>query len=313
MEEMMSDDRNSSDKNKVLIVDDEEDIHDVTTLSLKRLKYKGKRTDFLAAHTGEEAVQMVREQPDIAVILLDVVMETNTAGLDACRTIRETNPLVRILLRTGQPGSVPEKETIDAYDIDGYISKADLTSTKLYSYVRTALKAFGELQELDRHRTGLSTVNECALAVHSFEPLQNALERILAAAMSICPATMAVLYLETFESNENPTQYLMNMSVSGDSLKNEAWAGEIKTAIQRMSADERGKRPHELKDGILAPFILHRELGSGWIFFDDVGLDPLTEQLLTLLSGHAANALYSTVAQSILVSQEDEQSDAMSV
>src|SRR5438552_7535019 len=141
-------------KHRILIVDDEPDISMVTKLSLKGVSYRGRSIEFETAASGKEAIDAMKVRPDTSVILLDVVMETSTAGLDACRTIREElgNKLVRILLRTGQPGAAPEKQTIDEYDIDGYLPKAELTTNRLYAAVRTALKAYEELIELERHR-----------------------------------------------------------------------------------------------------------------------------------------------------------------
>ncbi len=119
-------------KHRILIVDDEPDVHQITKLSLRGLR-RGRPIEFLSASSGEEAVRMMQAHPDVAVILLDVVMETNSAGLDACRAIRETlgNPFVRILLRTGFPGEAPERQTIDEFDIDAYLPKAELTSSRL--------------------------------------------------------------------------------------------------------------------------------------------------------------------------------------
>jgi CheY-like chemotaxis protein len=138
-----------TDKFQVLIADDEPDVYTITQLALKGLQYRNKPVVLRATATGKETVQALKSDPSIAVILLDVVMETDSAGLDACRAIRSElgNRFVRILLRTGQPGHAPERKTIDEYDIDGYLPKAELTSTRLYSAVRTALKAWAELVE----------------------------------------------------------------------------------------------------------------------------------------------------------------------
>jgi len=138
------------DKVEVLIADDEPDVHALTQLALKGMQYRSKPVVFRSATTGKETVQMLRSDPMIAVILLDVVMETDSAGLDACRAIRDElgNRFVRILLRTGQPGQAPERQTIDEYDLDGYLPKAELTATRLYSSVHAALKSWAELVEL---------------------------------------------------------------------------------------------------------------------------------------------------------------------
>ena len=78
----------SEDKYLILVVDDEPDMHALSRLSLKNLKYKGQGVTLAFASTGAEAVTFMQEHPETAVILLDVVMETSSAGLDACERIR---------------------------------------------------------------------------------------------------------------------------------------------------------------------------------------------------------------------------------
>ena len=116
----------TSDKWKVLIADDEEEVHTVTRFALMDYTYKGKKLQFLNAYTGKEAVNILRENPDIALILLDVVMEHHHAGLETVQTIRNDiqNHFVRIILRTGQPGQAPEDEVIVKYDINDYKNKS---------------------------------------------------------------------------------------------------------------------------------------------------------------------------------------------
>src|SRR5688572_128125 len=113
---------------RILVVDDEPDIHTITKMSLKNLEHEGRKVEILSAHSGREAIELLQRDASIGVVLLDVVMESDHAGLDACKTIRLElqNRFVRIILRTGQPGQAPERQTIDSYDIDGYLPKADL-------------------------------------------------------------------------------------------------------------------------------------------------------------------------------------------
>ncbi|GGW67388.1 response regulator [Streptomyces xantholiticus] len=147
---------------KVLIVDDEEDVHQITRISLRSLSHRGSRVKLVSARSAAEARQCMREHPDIAVVLLDVVMESDHAGLDVSRFIREQlgNTFVRILLRTGQPGRAPEGTVVQEYEVDGYLPKAELTSTRLVTMVRTALKAYDELVDLESRRHSLETVHE---------------------------------------------------------------------------------------------------------------------------------------------------------
>lgn len=144
---------------KLLIVDDDEEIHSVTTLTLSKFEFEGRHLEFLHAYSGAEAREILARHDDIAMVLLDVIMETDDAGLEVARHIREElgNRFVRIVLRTGQPGQAPERRVITGYDINDYKEKTELTSTKLYTVVYTGLRAYRDMVDLDRTRTELET------------------------------------------------------------------------------------------------------------------------------------------------------------
>jgi adenylate cyclase len=139
---------------KVMIVDDEEEIHNVTKLALNDFTFEDKGITFLSAYSGQEAEQLIQSHPDTALILLDVVMETDDAGLVVAKRIRQElgNGLVRIVLRTGQPGQAPEGTVVIDYDINDYKAKTELTTQKLFTTVVTALRAFGHLTTIENHR-----------------------------------------------------------------------------------------------------------------------------------------------------------------
>ncbi len=300
------------DQHRLLVVDDEPDVMSVTRLSLRGLEYRGRPLELRYAATGHEAVEIMRADPQIALILLDVVMETDSAGLDACRAIREElgNHFVRIVLRTGQPGAAPERETIETYDIDGYLPKAELTSSRLYTTVRTGLKAWEELVELERHRGSLAAVHDCVVSLHSFDPLDVTLNRILEAAVTICPSPLAVLYLETFEANGDPQRLFLHVTTEPDAVRGEAAAEEIVARIKGgQDALSRSGGPFE--DGWVVPIALHRELGHGFLYLGEVRPDELAVRALDLLAGHTQNALYSSVAQTMLADRDRPVFDAM--
>ena len=135
---------------KILIVDDDSEVHSFTKLALKDFIYEDKTLEFLSAHNEVEAKEILSSHDDIAVILLDVVMETNTSGLDIAKYIRQdlNNTMSRIIVRTGQPGEAPERYVIDNYDINDYKEKTELTADKLYTTIRTALAQYGHLVDL---------------------------------------------------------------------------------------------------------------------------------------------------------------------
>lgn len=118
---------------KVLIVDDDAAVHQATKLALKNFSFENKHLTLISAYSGEEAKKIIADRPDTAFILLDVVMETNDAGLQVVKYIREElkNQRVRVILRTGQPGDAPEESVILNYDINDYKLKVELTRQKL--------------------------------------------------------------------------------------------------------------------------------------------------------------------------------------
>ena len=158
---------------RVLIVDDDVDVHVVTKFSLSNACFLGRRLSFLHAYSGEEALTVLKNNPDVALVLLDVIMETSDAGLRVARQIREGlhNELVRIVLRTGQPGQALEHSIILDYDINDFWCKTDLTTRKLFTTVISALRAYAGLEaaarqlaavqaDLDSARQQLEVVNQ---------------------------------------------------------------------------------------------------------------------------------------------------------
>lgn len=145
---------------KVLIVDDEPDVHSATRLAIKETRYKDRSLELMSAYSGQEGFDILKRNPDIALILLDVVMESDDAGLKLVKRIREEmgNHLVRIILRTGQPGQAPEQEVILNYDINDYKTKTELTVQRLFTTVVASLRAFESLITIEKSRQGLSKI-----------------------------------------------------------------------------------------------------------------------------------------------------------
>jgi len=139
-------------KRKVLIVDDDSDIHAMTKLALRGLSFENYHLEIIHAYSGLEAYRALQEQNDIAVILLDVVMESEFAGLELVKKIRNELFLdkIRIILRTGQAGYAPELETIEQYDINDYRIKTELTRERLYGCLMTALRSHHQLEKLEK-------------------------------------------------------------------------------------------------------------------------------------------------------------------
>jgi response regulator RpfG family c-di-GMP phosphodiesterase len=166
---------------KVLIVDDEPEVHTITKVALSEFEFDNKGLTLLSAYSGNEARSMMQEHPDIALIYLDVVMESDDAGLLFVKYLREElkNKFVRVVLRTGQPGQAPERKVIVNYDINDYKEKTDFDSTKLFTTTLSGLRAFRDIMEveaarksLDRYREGLEEVISASANLFEIRSLQ---------------------------------------------------------------------------------------------------------------------------------------------
>ena len=132
---------------KILIIDDDEAVHDVTRMVLDDFRYKERGLELIHGYSGNEACELVKQHPDTAIMLLDVVMETDSAGLDTVKYIREqlNNKTIRIILRTGQPGQAPEHVVVRLYDINDYLDKSQLTSQYLETALITSLRSYDDI------------------------------------------------------------------------------------------------------------------------------------------------------------------------
>lgn len=135
-----------TDKWNILVVDDDELIHDMTKINLSELNHDGKGLSLLHAYSAAEAQRILKDHTDISIIILDVMMENDDAGLGFVKFVRDEikNDDVGILLHTGQPGIAPKKAVSDQYDIDGYLDKNVADNDDCYVAVRLALRSYQE-------------------------------------------------------------------------------------------------------------------------------------------------------------------------
>ncbi len=145
---------------KLLIVDDDEQVHKVTRLSLADLVFEDGKLEFVSVYSGDEAKNYLSKHNDVAVVFLDVVMESDDAGLTVSKFIREDlgNHFTRVVLRTGQPGFAPIKDVMRDYDIDGYIAKTESSKLKLNHTLYISLRSYRDLIRIQKYQQGLEAV-----------------------------------------------------------------------------------------------------------------------------------------------------------
>lgn len=175
---------------KVLVVDDEPDVRRLTYLNLSGFEFAGSTLQLIEAGSAAEGRECFRLHPDIAVALIDVVMESDDAGLKLVEHIRNElrNRMVRIVIRTGQPGVAPERYVIDNFDIDDYKDKTELTVQRLYTTLRTALKGYRDLQTIELNRVGLSRILDVTPELYNLhlDRLEDYFRGVLLQIVGIC-------------------------------------------------------------------------------------------------------------------------------
>lgn len=160
----------------VLMVDDDAEMHDVTRLALRKFEFQQRGLELLSAYSAREAQHIFEQRRDIALAVIDVVMETEHAGLELVRWLREGNvsPLTRLVLRTGQAGLAPEEQVIRQFDIDAYKEKTELTTLKLRSVMYTALRNYRALADKEADVRSLLDLLSELPALRSASPSQAA-------------------------------------------------------------------------------------------------------------------------------------------
>ena len=182
---------------KVMVIDDEKSVHDITSLTLKEFTYEGRGIRFIDAYSAKEAKAYLKENPDTALMLVDVVMESEDAGLRLVQYVRETlgNELVQVAIRTGQPGCAPEDQVISRYRINSYFSKTEVTARKLVSLVTTSLRTY-----------------QLALALKHELKLRRQAEKNLRRLNRDLEKKIEQRTEELFRANQMKSQFLANMS-----------------------------------------------------------------------------------------------------
>jgi len=258
---------NTSDQAKapwhVLVVDDDEVVHVSTDLALAHVRVEGRPLRLSHAHSARDALVLVEKHPDLAVALVDVVMEAPDAGLRLVQQIRQLpgRAALRLILRTGQPGYAPELETIQRYDINDYWSKLEQSRTKLLVGLTTAIRSFWQFASIEAQRDALAQLNQqlqAALqaqqdAVAARDQAEQALAQVRdSAEVEIDRRTQELLEtvraLEAFNNTvahdlrgplsgvSGLTQLIKRRLESGDLAQIPRWLDQVCTQTERLGA-----------------------------------------------------------------------------
>ncbi|PWC32517.1 DUF3369 domain-containing protein [Azospirillum sp. TSO35-2] len=195
--------RPSGDPWPILVVDDDPQVHAMTAVLLRDFDFDGRPFEVVSALSAEEAKAVLAERPDLPVALLDVVMETEDAGLRLVRHIRDDlgNRRMRVILRTGQPGQAPERDVIVGYDINDYKAKSELTAQRLFTTLVSALRAWRDIVTIERNRLGLERILSASASLFEIRSMRAFVERLVEQIARVvepgsAPAVMACRRME---------------------------------------------------------------------------------------------------------------------
>jgi len=232
---------------KIAIIDDEQEVHTLTKMVLSGLVFEGKPLEFISAYSGEEARSMIAANPDTAIVLLDVVMEDESAGLKVVKYIRDElkNNMVRIILRTGQPGQAPEEKIILDYDINDYKAKTELTIQRLYTTIIASLRSYRDLTIIEANKKGLEKIIESSATIFELQSMGKFASGVLTQLISILNLNKNALYCQTssFAATKDNEEFYI-LAATGDYSKyisqkvKEVVPGSILGELEKVSKEK---------------------------------------------------------------------------
>ena len=205
----------------ILLVDDDAEVHAVTRLALRGFEFQGNGLELLSAQSGKEGREIFGSRNDIALAIIDVVMETEHAGLELVHYVRNSleNHRTRLVMRTGQPGQAPEDRVIREYDIDDYKEKTELTIQKLRTLLYSKLRAYRDLCVIEEQRDGLSRVLGATALVQNAASLTVFASAVLRQLTSLLRLDQSALYCIVLPTANNGQQESRTLAATGDYVR----------------------------------------------------------------------------------------------
>jgi len=300
---------------KIVIIDDEEDIHAITKMALKRFVLDGRGLTFVHAYSAEEGRKVLTEENDVALIFLDVVMETDDAGLMLAKWLREElkNHFTRIVLRTGQPGQAPEEKVIVDYDINDYKEKTELSRTKLFTTVFTALRAYRDIIKIEeariyqeRYRSGLERVISSTSSILEKRTLQQFFSGLLQQVVSLLHSdqTSALLQVTGVGAIYTENDYKVIAQINNDN-KNDLDFIDSETYQYLNKAIE--QQCSIVEDDILVGYFPSHSDTVSLLFLKGIqAISDIDRKLLEVFSGNISLAFDNLLLnKEIIETQED--------
>jgi response regulator RpfG family c-di-GMP phosphodiesterase len=269
----------------ILLVDDDPEVHAVTRLALRGFEFQGSELELLSAHSGQAGREVFDSRNDIALAIVDVVMETEHAGLDLVHYVRNTleNHRTRLVMRTGQPGQAPEDRVIREYDIDDYKEKTDLTIQKLRTLLYSKLRAYRDLCIIEYQRDGLSRVLGATALVQNAESLTVFASAVLDQLTSLLKLDRSALYCIVLPNSDDGVHETKTIAATGDFVQYSTNTGfsDLPDIVSRRFAEVLAKKSALHFDDAYVLYTTGRTGGSNLLYLKHTNsLGSMDRQLL---------------------------------
>jgi len=246
VEEETNDDQNKSDKFwRILVIDDDESVHQVTKLVLADAEIEHRKLDIVSAFSSQQAKDIMLNDNSFCMAFVDVVMETDHAGLELVEWIRKEhkNQAIRLVLRTGQAGSAPEAKVIKEFDINDYKEKTDFTANKMITTVYASIRAYRDIMTIQRSLDAFKKLIEATHDLLKINQLKNFGSAALNHLLALMNVESSALYIARTQVDFTQKSTSSIIACTGkyvcesDSLETSAINEQVKARIMQVFAN----------------------------------------------------------------------------
>jgi response regulator RpfG family c-di-GMP phosphodiesterase len=241
-ESLKATNKKANKKWRILVVDDDDSVHQVTKLVLADAEIENRQLDIISVYSMEEAKEKLLQEGDFCMAFVDVVMETDHAGLELVQWIREDlkNQAIRLVLRTGQAGSAPEAKVIKDFDINDYKEKTDFTSNKMITTVYASIRAYRDIMTIQRSLDAFKKLIEATHDLLKIDQLKSFGSAALNHLLALMNVESSALYIARTEVDFDHQSTSLIIACTGkyvcesDSLESSDISSDVKKKIQQV-------------------------------------------------------------------------------
>ena len=277
----------------IAIIDDDQAVHEITTLALKNLSLEGRKLRFVSAYSAKEGLELFSNTNDIALAFVDVVMEEDDSGLKLIEDIRGklSNHTTRLILRTGQPGQAPEYEVIRDYDINDYKNKTELSSARLKACVYTALRSYRDIQTIEQSKHSIQRVLEHSASVIKSTTLPQFGSAVLKQILNLLNLDHSALYFVNQHTNLYRETNIKVLAATGDIVRHGLQGEEVEVPEEveaRIQNVIKNKKSYQDKDLFIGYYASGEKNCSILYVKLSKPLNELQTKILTMFASNVA-------------------------